>query len=297
MIKETFRVLRRFKLIALAATLLLAVISAPVSAQTDAAPKEGDKEKQEAKKEAKKEAKFDPDNPTAEQITESVIFIYGSRPVMDQIRRNGVERGKVTRALPDGRAEEITYEQRFVRGADAAKDKIRLDQKSPSVEYALVSNEGNVWGIINGTPFTPRPETLADFRANSMHGLDALLRYKENGSTLKYIGKDKQKNIDMWILEVADKNQNLTRYYISSGKGRVLWLEYERATQPGGTPVKYKRTFHDYRYAQNTLVPYRSVLYADDKQLEESRVLTVTYGIKMDDTFFQNPQAADSTQP
>ena len=39
-----------------------------------------------------------------------------------------------------------------------------------------------------------------------------------------------------------------------------------------------------------------TVLYADDKQLEETRVLTVTYGIRMDDTFFQNPQTAASGQ-
>jgi len=56
--------------------------------------------------------------------------------------------------------------------------------------------------------------------------------------------------------------------------------------------VKFKRTFHEYRYAQNTLVPYRSVLYANGRQIEEARVLTVTYGIKMDDSYFQNAQSA-----
>jgi hypothetical protein len=34
------------------------------------------------------------------------------------------------------------------------------------------------------------------------------------------------------------------------------------------------------------------VLYADGKQVEETRVGTVTYGIKMDDSFFKNPEAA-----
>jgi hypothetical protein len=39
-------------------------------------------------------------------------------------------------------------------------------------------------------------------------------------------------------------------------------------------------------------VPYRSVLYKDDKQVLESRVQTVTYGVRMDESFFQNPEAA-----
>ena len=75
---------------------------------------------------------------------------------------------------------------------------------------------------------------------------------------------------------------------------RVLWLEYED-TRPGSSaPVKYKRTFHDYRTIQGTRMPYRTVLYADGKQVEESQILTVVYGVKMEDTVFQNPEAAST---
>src|SRR5260370_117187 len=117
---------------------------------------------------------------TAEQIAESVVFVYGSRGVLEQIRRNGIERGRLTRITPDGRTEEATYERRFVRGAEA---------------------------------------------------------------------------------------------------------------------VKYIRGFHDYRYAQQTLVPYRSVLLADGKQVQETRILTVTYGLKLEDSIFQNPEAQTSANP
>lgn len=291
--------LRRFYISMLGGLLLLAATAglSPVWAQTAPAPSPSASPSPSAPPAPAaapiKDKKFDPNNPTAEQIAESVVFIYGTRPVMEQIRRNGVEIGRVTRALEDGRTEEISYQQRFVRGADSTKDKIRLEQKSPTVEYALVFNEGKIWGVINNTPFTPRQETETDFRSRSEHGIDALLRYKENGSTVTFVGKDKQKNIDMWILELTDKAvKNRTRYYISSAKGRILWLEYEQPPTAGSEPVKFKRTFHEYRYAQNTLVPYRSVLYANGRQIEEARVLTVTYGIKMDDSYFQNAQSA-----
>lgn len=234
-------------------------------------------------------------NPTAEQVAESVIFVYGGRPVLTQIRRNGVEHGRVTRILSDGHLEEITYEQRFVRGDNSAKDKIRLDQKTPQAEFALVYNQGQIWGIINGTAFTPRQEATAGFLSQSKHGLDALLRYKENGSTVTFVGKEKQKNIDMWVIDVTDKENNKTRYYVSAQKARVLWLEYEETPPGASAPIKYVRTFHDYRAAQNTLVPFRSILTENGKQTEETQVLNVTYGIRMDDTFFQNPQAAAIT--
>ena len=240
--------------------------------------------------------------PTAEQVAETVILIYGGgggRPVLEQIRRNGVERGKMTRTASDGRIEESSYEQRFVRGETAGKDKIRVDQKMPTMEYALVFDAGQIWGIINGTAFTPKQETTAEFISQTQHGIDALLRYKENGSTLAFVGKEKLKGLDLWVIDLTTKEKNTTRYYISANPdlrrtARILWLEYEETPPDGTQPSKYRRTFHDYRYSQNTLVPFRSVLYKDDKQVQEARVLTVTYGIKMDESFFKNPEAASN---
>ncbi len=230
--------------------------------------------------------------PSAEQIAETVVLVYGSRPGLAQIRKSGLERGRITRTLEEGRKEETTYERRFVRGETAEKDKVRLDRKMPSVEYSLVYNEGRVWGIVNGTTFTPREEAVADFHSQRQHCIDALLRYKENGATVSYAGKEKQKNIEMWILDLEDKEKQRTRYYISSQTGRVLWLEYE--AQPPGTtaPIKLKRTFHDYRRPQGTILPFRTVLYEDGKQREESVVLTVSYGVKLDETLFKNAETA-----
>lgn len=239
-------------------------------------------------------------NPTGEQVAEFVIAIYGNsygRAMLNQVRRTGIERGRTTRVGAENRTEEVTYEQRFIRGENFAKDKLRLDQKTPTVEYSLVYNEGAIFGIINNTPFTPRTEHTTNFLTPAYHGIDALLRYKENGSTVTFVAKDKQKNIDLWIIDLADKEKRKTRYYVSANPdvrltARVLWLEYERAAPAGGDPVKYKQTFHDYRVAQGTLVPFRSVLYANGKQIEETRVQTVTYGVKMDDSYFKNPEAA-----
>jgi hypothetical protein len=229
---------------------------------------------------------------TAEQIVESTIFVYGSRPVLDQIRRNGVERGRITRFLTDGKVEEATYERRFVRGENSEKDKVRLDQKMPTIEYSLVYGEGRMFGIINGAAFTPKQDAVTTFLSQHRHSIDTLLRYKENGSTLTLVGKDKQKGLDLYVIDVVDKEKRSTRYYISAKSLHVLWLEYEEASAPGAPPVKYTRKFFDYRPAQSTLVPYRTVLLEDGKQTQETRVLTVTFGIKLDDALFQNPEAA-----
>ena len=58
-------------------------------------PKQEKQESKPAPKQEKpnsKETKY-----TAEQIVESVILVYGTRPALEHIRRNGVERGRITR--------------------------------------------------------------------------------------------------------------------------------------------------------------------------------------------------------
>ena len=227
---------------------------------------------------------------TAEQIVESVILVYGSRPALEQIRRYGVERGKITRYNAEGNPEEANYERRFVRGENLEKDKIRLDQKLPTMEYSLIYDDGKLWGIINGAAFTPRQDATADFLSQHHHSIDLLLRYKECGAKITLVGKEQQKGLDLYVLDLTDKENRRTRYYISARSLRVLWLEYEEGP-PGGIAVKYTRKFLDYRIVQQTLVPYRVVLTVDGRQSQETQVLTITYGVKFSDSIFKNPEA------
>jgi hypothetical protein len=233
------------------------------------------------KQNSKDDTKF-----TAEQIVESVILIYGSRPALEQIRRNGVERGKITRTTNEGATEEADYERRFIRGENLDKDKIRLDQKLPTMEYSLIFRDGKLSGVINGATFTPKQDATVSFISQHHHSIDSLLRYKECGSTITLVGKEQQKGLELFVIELTDKEQRKTRFYISARSLRVLWLEYEEGF-PGGVPVKYMRKFLDYRAVQQTLAPYRTVLFEDGRQSQETRVLTITYGVKVSDSIFQ----------
>ena len=282
---------------ALIVILPLAGANSAAAALQDKSARPQDAKPQEPKPQPKPAETKEPRDPsketkfTAEQIVESVILVYGTRPGLEHIRRNGVERGKITRFNPDGgAAEEIDYERRFVRGENLDKDKIRLDQKLPTMEYSLIFDGGKLWGVINGAAFTPKQEATANFISQHHHSIDSLLRYKECGATLTLVGKDQQKGLDLYVVDLTDKEQRKTRFYISARSLRILWLEYEEGL-PGGTPVKYTRKFLDYRPVQQTWVPYRTILTEDGKQSQETRVLTITYGVKVSDSIFRNPEA------
>src|SRR3954469_3299736 len=155
---------------------------------------------------------------TAEEIAEATILMAGSgagRVLLSQIRKNGLERGRETHTAADGRSEEIRYELRFIHGEKTDKDKVRLDSKTAQAEYSLVYGEGRLFGIINGATFTPRADAAADFIAQQAHSIDALLRYKENDSKLSSAGKDKQHGVELYVIDLVDKANRKTRYFIS----------------------------------------------------------------------------------
>ena len=272
--------LLRLKSFYLLAFLILTSISL-ISAQ-ETSVKNKKNEKQNSKPQATDASK----NLTAEQVAESVILIYGSRPSLNQIRKTTVERGKISVINAEGKTEQANYERYVSRSDNLQKDRVRLEQEFPNAKYALIYSGDKIFGLYNDAVFTPREDASKAFENQIWHGLEALLRYKENESKIELAGRDKLSSIDFYLLDVTDKQNRKTRFYISAKTFRVMILEYTEDN------IKYRRRFYDYNYAQGTLVPYRSILWANDKQIEETDVQTVSFGQKIEDDAFQAAAAA-----
>ena len=93
-------------------------------------------------------------------------------------------------------------------------------------------------------------------------------------------GKRRGHGLGLKCANVTDKTGRKTKFYVSVKTFRVMMLEYEE------NGIKFLRKFYDYNYAQGTLFPFHSVLYADGKIVEEIEVGTVTFGQKVDDGIF-----------
>lgn len=263
--------------------ILLALFAAQFSLgqkPAETKPAETKKEPKAAKTASSKEATK---SFTAEQLAESVIFIYGrggGRAILNQIRKTAIERGKISVTNADGKTGQATYNRYTQRAETLNKEKIRLDQEFPGARYSLIFNEEKIFGIVDESVFTPREDASRAFENQIVHGLEALLRYKENDSKIDLAGKDKILGVEYHLLDVTDKQSRKTRFYISAKSFRVMMLDYEQAG------VKYRRKFYDYNYAQGTLVPFRTALWAGDKVIEETEVGTITFGQKIDENMF-----------
>lgn len=222
---------------------------------------------------------------TVEQIVESVIFVYGfpgGRETLNQIRKTTFERGKLTQISADGKPETSNFERYTLRGESLEKERIRLEQEFPSVRYGLIYDGDKIFGMFNESVFAPREEVVFSFQNQIWRGLEAILRYKENGSTLALSSNEKIAGVEFYRIDVTDKQNRKTRFFVSAKSFRVMMLEYTENN------VKYLRKFYDYNYAQGTLVPYRTVLWAGDKQIEETSTATVSFGLKIEESTFKS---------
>ena len=221
---------------------------------------------------------------TAEQVIETGLFVYGlggGRTLLNQIRKTTLERGKSTFTAADGKIDQATYQRFVIRADKLDKEKIRLDQDFTNARYALVYSDEKIFGVFNSSVFTPREDASRAFENQIVHGLDALLRYKENESKVELAAREKVMGVDYFVIDVTDKKDRKTRYYVSAKTFRVMMLTYEEIG------VKYRCKFYNYNYAQGTLVPYRTVLWANDKIIEETNIGTVTFGQKVDEEIFK----------
>jgi hypothetical protein len=246
--------------------------ASPQATPVITAPKPGDKPR-------KGDKNAPPVVATAEQVAEGSLIIYGGRGGWSQVGRTRLEHGNMSITNADGSVDSAKYEKRVIRGENTDKDKRRVDEKFPSVEFALVYNT-KIFGLLNDSVFTPRQDALSSFESQMYHGLDAMMRYKENESKLDLGEKQKILGVEYYVLEVTDKSGRKTRFFVSVRSLRVMMLEYTENS------VKYTRKFGDYRVAQGLLVPFKTTLLADDKQIEESSISTVTFGQKVDDSYF-----------
>ena len=216
---------------------------------------------------------------TVDQIVESSILIYafpGGRETLNQIRKTTIERGRTTVNRADGISENAAYQKWVIRGTSLDKEKIRLDQDFPSAKYSLVYASDKIFGIFKDSVFTPSEDASKGFENQIIHGPEALLRFKENESKIELSGRDKVMGVDLYLIDVTDKLNRKTRFYLSAKSYRIMMLSYEEGS------VKFKRKFYDYNYAQGTLVAFRTVLWAGEKIVEETDIQTVTFGQKVD---------------
>jgi hypothetical protein len=230
-------------------------------------------------------------NPKPEDIVELAIrSYYGNRAGLYGIQRNGTLRAQVKLITSDGIREGKSV-MKFIRKEKVADDLVMIDLEFPGTRYIIGFDGKETWTILDGEIQKPSAAQIESFRASHEHGYEALLRYKENGSKLEYVGTNKLGTLDMDIIEMISPTGARTRYEVSRRTGRIIYANYEDKSASDSSPVKYRLYFKAFKPIQNTWVPYEVQVFQDGKMVEERKLVESVFNIQLDEKSFKAENA------
>ena len=261
-----------------------------------------EKELEKAKKQ--EEAKAGPAKLTqVEAIVELAIIAYGGRKQLEIARAATQEAGTIRLATDQGDLSG-NYLLRSMRKEKSWLDLLRVDLELsapdsasggvPSIKYVIGFNGASIWSAQNGQYVNPRGGADVAFRAQLTHEYMAMLRYREDGSKLEYVGPETVVGVETNVLDLTTPDGEKTRYWISTKTYRVLHCDYELKLVEGQPPTKYRIDYYYTPFSsaivQNTLLPVRREMKQDGKFVQEIRLLNINYSAKLDPEIFQHLQ-------
>jgi hypothetical protein len=257
------------KRLAAAVLLLLLFLSSPVIWLTDAGAQK---------------------KPKPEDLIERSILIYtygGGRAMLYGIQRNGTLRALIKFFTSEGTREGKSV-TKFIRKPKLAEDLLMIDLELPGTRYIIGFDGQETWAIQDGEVHKPGEEAVAAFRSAHEHSYEALLRYKENGSKLEYVGTNKLGTLEMDTIDMTSPSGVRTRYEVSHKSGRIIYANYEDSKS---TPVKYRLYYKDFKPVQNTLVPHEIQVFQDGNLIEERKLVESTFNTQLDEKAFKSENA------
>lgn len=239
-----------------------------------------------------------------EAIVELTLIAYGGRKQLETARTATQEAGTIRLATDQGDLSG-NYLLRSMRKEKSWQDLLRVDLElsppdsdssstAPSIKYVIGFNGASVWSAQNGQYVNSKGGADIAFRAQLTHEYMALLRYKEDGSKIEYVGPETVVGVDTNVVDLTTPDGEKTRYWISTKTYRILHCEYEVKLAEGQPPTKYRIDYYYTPFSnavvQNTLVPVRREMKQDGKFVQEIKLLNINYSAKLDPEIFQHLQ-------
>ena len=239
-----------------------------------------------------------------EAMVELALIAYGTRKQLETARAAIQETGTIRLATETGDLVG-NYLLRSIRKEKSSQDLLRVDlelsapdnaqgQTSPPIKYVIGFNGASVWSAQNGQYINPRAGADIAFRGQLTHEYMALLRYKEDGSKLEYVGPETVVGVTTNVIDLTTPDGEKTRYWLSAKTYRVLHCEYELKLAEGQPPTKYRIDYYYTPFStavvQNTLVPVRREMKQDGKFVQEIKLTNIIYSAKVDPEIFQHLQ-------
>lgn len=178
--------------------------------------------------------------------------------------------------------------------------KMRLDATVQGVTLTQAYDGQNGWEVFpligKNTPGPMNPDDLK--RTQEEADFDGpFLDYKQKGSTVQLIGKEKVDGVDTYHLQVTLKNGDVRHIYLDTQT--YLTIKETLKTVVQGTATNLETRYADVREVNGVKVPFSIEQHSLDAQIPDQKVTLqkIDMNIPVEDSFFKMPASAPAPAP
>jgi len=218
-----------------------------------------------------------------EEIIEKSIAAQGGREVLEGVK-DMVTTLSIKIFTPQG---EYLGERTAYTKSEPMK--VRIEQTMMGVQTIIGYDGQTAWLEQMGRVMVA-PQTIMDSIKASEIREDLLLKYKEKGCSVEYLGEEKVGERTCHMIKLTDKEGNETIFCFDAETYYVIKMGFQAPDERTGEMVKNEVVNSDFRPVEKMIVPFKIESFVGGEKLMESVIKEVKINQGLDDALFTMPE-------
>jgi hypothetical protein len=176
-------------------------------------------------------------------------------------------------------------------------DKLRRNISTGGNTIVFACDETSTWQFFSfqKKDASPAPPDLALELKEEADMDGPLVNYKDKGSSLELVGKEKLNGRDVYNLTITLKEGQVRNIYLDART--FLEVKETGSFQAQGKKIGFVTLFKDYRPVQGVLFPYVIEQTTGDEEAQVTRLQKLEINVPIADSVFTMPSAAPGNAP
>jgi len=218
----------------------------------------------------------------AEEIIEKSLQAQGGRQLLEKIQDSVVTASaRIYISTGELLTERVVYSKRN-------PVRLRIEETVLGMKVVIGYDGEKIWMEQMGKIML-MPENLAPAVKASLKREDLLLRYKDKGYKIEYIGETQVEGKKSYQVKIIDPEGEETIYYFEAETFLPLKMEY-MAPDETGKIFKNEIISLDFRKIENMVVAFKVIGYTDGRKTLELNIQEIKINQGLADSLFQMPE-------
>ena len=156
----------------------------------------------------------------------------------------------------------------------------------------LINDGEQGWKIEYKNVKTQTEEELRNYRIDTKHDLDHILRFRlrEKGLKVRYLGKSRTHLEQLDGVQLMDASGDKVRIFVNSRTFLPVRMEYESPPRGKRWATEDEKFFHNYHEIDGVRIPFTIILNSNGYKAMETQLSSAQINADLSDTLFSSPE-------